>query len=188
MLLEIEFKDESKKLLTLPLRSRPPTASFPCCPSPSCSSCFRVPSAAGAATAPAPAAATAEFVSALLVLGFGNAALMGDEDSTISFMPLLAVRTAAGGEEEEEDRRAGGSNSEEMLDEPLLSSSDELELLVLLPPPLLRRRKKDAMVLGPPASPRGWPMGCVGRRERQRECSCLTGREMVESVACLCCT
>ena len=176
VLLENEFRDDSKKLPTLPLRSRPPPVSFPCPPSPFCSSCFTVPSAAGAATtaattaaaapstAPAAAAATAKFASALLVLGGGRAVMVGEEDSTISFMLPDAW-----------DRRAGGSISEEwMLDKPLLLSSDrdELLLLVLLPPPLLRRRKREAMVLGLPASPRGAGLwGVLGGR-KDGECSC----------------
>lgn len=190
MLLENEFKDDSKKLPTLPLRSRLPiTASFHCCsPSPFCSSCFTAPSAAGAATtaaaaaaapstAPAAAAATAEFASALLVLGGGRAVMVGDKDSRISFMLLLlllVVAPTARGEEEDGADGAGGSISEEwMLDKPLLLSSDrdELLVLVLLPPPLLRRRKRDAMVLGPLASPRAGLWGMLGGM-KDGECSC----------------
>ena len=177
VLLENEFKDDSKKLPTLPLRSRPPiAASFHCCsPSPFCLSCFTAPSAAGAATTAAAAAApstapaaAAEFASALLLLGGGRAVMVGNEDSRISSMLLLlllVVAPTARGEEEDGADGAGGSISEVwIMDKPLLLSSDrdELLLLVLLPPPLLRRRKRDAMVLGPLASPRPGLWGMLG--------------------------
>lgn len=181
---EKEFKDDERKLPTLPLRSRPMAFFSSWLPSASaslvaCSSCFTVPAAgagvvpAAPAPAAAPAAAAARLASALLVLGGGRLARVGDEDSRMSFallpplllLPVLVV--AARGEV----GRGSGSISEERINvDPLLSSDkDELRLLVLLPPPLLRRRKREAILWWlPPASPRACLPGTVVGREEDR--------------------
>lgn len=178
---EKEFKDDERKLPTLPLRScLMAFFSWPSSPSASlveCPSCLTVPAAragvvpAAPAPAAAPAAAAARLASALLVLGGGRLARVGDEDSRISFAllpPLLLLMVVLVVAARGEVGRGSGSISEERINvDPLLSSDrDELLLLVLLPPPLLRRRKRDAILWWlPPASPSSLPGTVVGREE-----------------------
>lgn len=141
--LENEVIEDSRRLPTLPLRFRPPSASLHCAPSPSCPYCFftdrsangavRAPAAAPSSV-PAATAAVAEFVSALLMLGSDNSATVGNDGSPISLMPLVAALDVA---------EAGGSISEERINMALLpSDKDKQRLLVLLPSPLLLRRKR----------------------------------------------